>query len=240
MANAINSAMNDGTPPLVGNAIYSASNDGYVQFSSTSSGNGSTIAISDPATANTYLFELDASPDTIIGATFISDPSISQGSPPGSPFITPDSIEILGDVTANFPVGKVFTIRGSNDLTYGSYDGTYSVHVNGATVGGSPLTTTIPIATPDDSAINTPLLPLYNPNGSPPPAPPGSPAPYGFVYITPIAGIDSYGTPVNGLEGDYMETDAAGAAVNIGENTSYVVFNYDILSGSRIETLKYS
>ena len=239
LINAINSAMNDGTPPAVGNAISTiSSNDGIIRFSTTSSGTGSEILVSDPLTANTYLFEVDSSPDTITGATFLSEPN-QPASPPGSPPSTPDSIEILGDVTSSFPSGQIFSIKGSNDANYGSYDGIYSVHVSGAVAAGSPLTTTIPIGLASNPSINTALFPLYDPTGSPTPVAP-APSPYGSVYITPIVGIDSVGTPVAGIEGDYKETNAAGEAVNITETTSYVVFNYDILSGSKIETLKYT
>lgn len=238
---AINNAMNVGSPPLLNNVVASVTIDGVITFITDSSGSGSTISITDPSTANDYLFDIDASPDAINSAVFVSDTSQVIGSPPGSPATlpTPDTIEILGDVSATFTVGRAFAIFGSSDPTYGTFDGTYSVHVNGPVVGGSPLTTSIPIAQLGAPNTNVPLLGAYNPAGSPtPPAP--SPSAYGDVYITPLVNIDYVDTAVSGLSGDYTETDAAGNDVRAGELTSYVVFNYDILSGSRIETLKYS
>lgn len=239
LVSTINDIMNVASPVLLGNTMYQISSTGTETFYATSSGVASLITVSDPVTANTYLFETDASPDTITGATFLSDSSQIYGSPPGSPIPTPDTIEILGDVTSSFPVGQSFIIKGSIDATYNSYDGIYSVHVTGAIASGSPLTTAIPIAIAGVPDTNMPLLLTYDPTGSPAQTPP-APSPYGEVYISPILGIDSVATPTTGVDGDYVETDAGGVSTIVGDPTSYVVFNYDILSGSKIETLKYS
>ncbi|RLA01906.1 MAG: hypothetical protein DRQ47_07470, partial [Gammaproteobacteria bacterium] len=239
LLNAINNAMNVGSPPALDNVLASIS-DGKIAFITDSSGTGSTISITDPSTANDYLFDIDAAPLAINSATFVSDAVTVTGSPPGSPTPVPDTIEILGDVSSTFSVGTVFSIVGSFDTTYNvSFDGTYSVHVSGPTVGGSPLTTTIPIAVPESPNTNTPLIPAYVPGGSPtPPAP--SPSTYGDTHITPIANIAYVDSAVAGLTGDYAETDAAGNTAVSGETTSHILFNYDILTGSRIETLKYT
>lgn len=232
---AISDALNGS--PLIG-ATFEVDGANNVEiFRTYSSGSGSSVSITDPSTADTYLFEVDASPDTIVAATFLSESSAVTGSPPGSPAPNPDTIEISGDVTASFPVGQPFAIRNSVVANYGSYDGIYSVHVNGATFGGAE--TTIPIAKVDDPTINTALLPGYDPNaGSPNPVP--VPSPFGSVYITPIVGIEQVATGVDGIEGDYTETDVSGNDILVGNTTEYVVFNYDILSGSKIEILHYS
>ena len=46
-------------------------------------------------------------------------------------------------------------------------------------------------------------------------------------------------TAVDGIEGDYQETDVNGNPVAAGGFSSYVVFNYDIITGSKIESLLY-
>ena len=46
-------------------------------------------------------------------------------------------------------------------------------------------------------------------------------------------------TAVDGIEGDYQETDINGVAIAPGGFSSYVVFNYDIITGSKIESLLY-
>jgi len=235
LVGAINDELSVGSPPLV-DADYSIVDEATLTFTTFSQGGTSSISITDPSTANTYLFSVDPSPDTIVAATFLSDDQAQLGSPPGSPVPTPDSIEVVGDLTATYIVGKQFTIRGSDDATYGSYDGIYSVHDNGSTFGG--VNTVIPIALVGNSSFNIPLLINYNPNagGSPAPTPP-SPSPFGAVHIQPLLGFDSVAAAADGLEGDYIETDASGDSVIRNILTEYVVFNYDILSGSKIESL---
>lgn len=242
---AINAEL--GGSPAAVDAEFRIVDAGAEAFTTISQGTSSTIVISDPGGLNQYLFEVDASPDTIVDATFYSDPSIPNtgsppdvaGSPPGSPAVArPDTIEIVGDVTTSFPVGKQFAIRGSDEATYGSYDGIYSVHVQGAVFGG--VNTVIPIATFADSTVNAALLPGYVSGivGSPAPAVP-APSPFGATYITPIIGIDSISTPVDGVEGDYIETDGSGNPAQRNTATSTIAFNYDILSGSKIESLSF-
>ena len=46
-------------------------------------------------------------------------------------------------------------------------------------------------------------------------------------------------TAVDGIEGDYQETDISGNPVPPTGFSSYVVFNYDIITGSKIESLLY-
>lgn len=249
LATAINQQLG-GSPPLV-DAQFTIEDVLTERFTTTSHGSTSSIVIADPGGANTYLFTEDLSPATIVDATFFSDPPIENaGSPPavGTPFgsplaARPDTIEIFGDVRVNYPVGQPFAIRGSDDAIYGSYDGVYSVHVHGATYD---LTNTIiPIAIVDDETLNIPLLPTYTPQagGSPfgsPVTPIPAPSPFGSTYISPLVGFDSVATPVAGLEGDYIETDASGNASIRNTLTSEVVFNYDILNGSKIETLRFT
>jgi len=241
LVTAINNAMpTSGSPEAITAIVTNNIGNGYLTFTTRSSGGSSTISISDPGTANTYLFATDPSPDTIIGANFYSN--AVGGSPIGSPVPVPDEIIISGDVTSEYPVGKSFTIRGSNDATYGSYDGIYRVHSTGATYSGSPDQTLVPIALVEDYTLNTPLFGFYIPGASPEQTVPmtGSPAQYGTAYLTPLAGFDQIEAATAGVNGDYEETDSAGLALYPGDNSDYVVFDVTIPSGSTIETLLYS
>ena len=248
LINAINAELG-GSPPSVA-AQINITDTITERFTTTSQSGTSSIVISDPGGGDVYLFDAPTT-DTIVDATFYSDPPIlNAGSPPavgtpgGSPPVArPDTIEIVGNVEADYPVGKPFAIRGSDDAIYGSYDGVYSVHVHGAAFGG--VNTVIPIAIVDNSTLNVALLPAYTPQagGSPfgsPVTPVPAPAPFGSTYISPIVGFDQLATPVDGLEGDYMETDASGNASIQNTLTSDVVFNYDILTLSKIESLIFS
>jgi len=71
--------------------------------------------------------------------------------------------------------------------------------------------------------------------------PGGSPNVYLFAAGSPLGldNLDSVGTPVTGVDGDYMETDNLGIQALPADPTSYVVFNYDIITGSKIESLLY-
>lgn len=233
LVGVINDAM--GGSPILVDADFTISTTNTETFRSFSQGGTSSISITDPATANTYLFNIDPSPKTIVDATFISDPGFPVGF---SPAPTPDTIEIAGDHTSVFVVGQQFTIRGSDDVTYGTYDGVYSVHANGATFDS--INTIIPIGVVNDSDINNALLPNYDPiNGSPPdPAP--TPSPFGTIYVQPLLAFIEVATATAGIEGDYIETDVSGATVPINTLTEYVVFNYDILTGSKIESLSFA
>jgi len=231
---SINTAMAVGSPPL---AEATISLEGFISntevFTSHSSGVGSSIVISDPGgSPDVYLFAIDASPTNILSAVFRSEPI------GGSPGPTPDEIEITGDVTASFPIGKSFTIRGSNDATYGSFDGVYRVHNNGAVYSASPGTTLIPIATVFDSSVASHLLPSYQPAGAGSPAPAApSPSAYGAVHFTPIGRFDQVLTAIDGINGDYAETDSAGNTIKPGTSTDYILFSTTIPSGEKIETI---
>lgn len=248
LATAINAVMG-GSPPTV-DAEFRIKDTVTETFTTLSQGTGSSIVISDPGGANTYLFDVDLAPDAIVDATFYSDPVIpNTGSPPdvgtplGSPPVArPDTIEIVGDFEADYPVGKLFAIRGSDEINYGTYDGIYSVHVQGANFNGT--NTVISVANFSNPTLNIALLPGYvpptgSPVGSPVAAVP-APAPFGSNYISPLVGIDQIATPVDGIEGDYMETDASGNTSTRNELTSEIVFNYDILTGSKIESLSFA
>lgn len=226
----INDIMTGGSPNLADAAVYIESDDTET-FISLSSGNISSISISDPGTpGNIYLFDTGPTPINIDGANFISDISSTTG--------TPDEIMIFGDVTATFPVGKTFTIRGSYDPTYGSFDGVYSVHVNGSYyVTGSPGYTVIPIGWVADPNINVPLLGSYIPGAGSPPAAYPSPTSYGSIYLTPLGGFIGLNTPIQGVDGDYRETDMLGNTLPSGEFTGYVVFRYTIPANNRIESI---
>lgn len=238
LAIAINDAMRAGSPQLVLATFSVDAINTLETFTTYSSGGSSSIAISDPGTANTYLFATDPTPSIIIGANFVS--ASAPGSPAGSPLPVPDDIIINGDVTLNFPAGKTFTIRGSSDATYGSYDNIYSVHSNGPVFSGA--TTKVPVALVYDNTINTPLFAAYDPLGSPAQTAPmtGSPANYGTAYLTPLGGFDQIAAPVNGVAGDYTETDSAGNPLPPGDSSNYVVFDVTIPTDSTIETLLYS
>ena len=71
--------------------------------------------------------------------------------------------------------------------------------------------------------------------------PGGSPNEYLFKAGSPalLTNLIEVSTAVNGVEGDYTETNIDGNPVNSGGITSYVVFNYDIITGSKIESLLY-
>ena len=71
--------------------------------------------------------------------------------------------------------------------------------------------------------------------------PGGSPALYLFSAGSPftIDGLIEVATPIDGIEGDYMETDFFGNPAPINGFSSNVVFNYDIITGSKIESLLY-
>ncbi len=71
--------------------------------------------------------------------------------------------------------------------------------------------------------------------------PGGSPNVYLFAGGSPL-GLDGFvavATAEQGLDGDYMETDSLGVQILPGNFTKHVVFNYDILTGSKIESLLY-
>ena len=71
--------------------------------------------------------------------------------------------------------------------------------------------------------------------------PGGSPNIYLFAGGSPL-GLNDFvevATAVDGIEGDYTETDINGDPVAAGGFSSYVVFNYDIITGSKIESLLY-
>lgn len=218
----INNLMTGGSPILVAARLESEGDD-VEKFSAYSSGSASSLAITDPVTANTYLFSIDPAPTAILGANFVSDPSMS-------PTSTPDDIIISGDVTANFPVGKAFSIRGSSDLTYGDFDSIYKVHVNGSTFDGSD--TTIPVAWVGDETLSIPLFGSYIPPATPP-----APTSFGNVHFTPIGGFDQIGVTVQGTTGDYSETDISGTVLPPGDFTGYVVFDFNIPSGTTIENV---
>lgn len=211
---AINSIMASGSPPLAA-ATFTIESAILEQFTSNSSGGTSSIAISDPGSPNVYLFATDTG-TAITGVNF----NYYLGSSP----LLPDEIVMAGDVTAFFPTGRAFSIRGSDELTYGGYNGAYRVHNNGAVFGAG--VTTVPIATLADSSIAEALIPAYT-GGSPAP----SPSPFGSAYVTPIVGFDSVLPAVAGIDGDYAETDILGNQLAPGSSTNYVVFNYDILAG---------
>jgi len=225
---AINDALQSASP--TSGATYA--DEGT--FTSNTSGSASTIAITATGSpSNTYLFDTGVQAN-IIGATFLSNP------PGGSPTV-PDDITVQGMSISDFPTGMTFTIRNSVDTTYGTYDGVYSVHDSGPTTSGSDVI--VPIALLEFSNVSTPLLPSYNPSGSPtPPAPnpgAGSPASYGEIQISPLGRIVQVAPALAGIEGEYAETDISGNIVPSGSATQYVVFNYDILTGSKIESLLY-
>lgn len=227
LANTINGIMM-GSPELA-QGIYSIES-----IVSNTSGGTSSVLITDPGAGSPdsiYLFSIDGSPTTIDSADFFSSTPFGGGSP-----ITPDNIIINGDVTALFPIGKTFTIRGSNDANYGTYDGVYSVHVNGPVVSGSPQITSIPIGWLNDYTLNTPLYSMYSPGGSPAATPP-APAPWGSVHFTPLGGFDQLATPIDGINGQYAETDINGDVQSSGSTSNYVVFNYSIPSGEHIESV---
>lgn len=226
LISVINSIMSSGSPPLV-NATFSINGDFIEQFASNSTGTSSSIIISDPGGANVYLFGADAG-TAITAVNFIF---YIAGNP--------DEITMAGDQTAFYPAARAFSIRGSDELTYGGYDGAYRVHNNGPIFAAG--VTTIPIATLADSSIPQSLIPAY-PGGSPAPVI----SPFGSAYVTPIVGFDSVLTAINGINGDYAETDLLGNQLTPGTSTDYVVFNYDILVGgspiipNHIETLLIS
>lgn len=231
------SAVNDALTTAVVAASFAILGNGRQVFTSDTSGSGSSILIGDPGTGGSpetiYLFDQDGAPTVITNVTFFSEPQ--------SPTGTPDELVFPGDVTANFSVGKSFTIRGSIAGIYGNYDGVYKVHSNGAVALGSPLETTVPIAWVGDQTMNTPLVFEYNPTGSPAQPFPvtGSPPQFGSVYFTPIAGFDQVSTAIDGTVGDYIETISSGAEVKHGEFTDHVVFNYTIPTGTRIESILF-
>jgi len=235
LVTAINDAM-AGASPQLALAGFSIEDNDVQTFVSYSSGTNSTIAITDPGIGSpdttVYLFATDPSPIAIVSAVFRSE------SPDTSPQGIPDDIIIDGDVTALFPAGKAFTIRGSEGVVYGNYDSVYRVHSNGPIVAGSPQQTYIPIAWVGDFNQSIPLLGAYQPGGSPTPIPPlsGSPAKYGDVHFTPIGGFDQILTATAGAEGTYAETDSSGNTVEPGGFTDHVVFHYSIPSGAQIET----
>jgi len=229
----INSIMSSGSPHLA-HVLFELEDDDLEKFTTDSAGSTSSIAITDPGVGSpdgTYLFATDPSPTVIISANFISAPSMGSGSP-----IIPDEIIISGDVTALFPAGKTFTIRGSVDATYGNFDSVYSVYQSGPSFGGSPGVTTIPIGWVADYTLNVPLLGAYIPGGSPSPTPP-APSPYGDVHFTPMGGFAQLEAAIAGTDGDYAETDISGNIVPVGEFSSYVTFNYTIPSGNQIENI---
>lgn len=234
LVTAINNAMQTGSPILV-RSLFGIEDDDVQIFTSYTSATGSTITISDPATGGSpqtlYLFATDPSPTAIDSAIFRSD------SPIGSPIPIPDDIIIAGDVTALFPAGKFFTIRGSLEATYGQYDSVYAVHANGPVYPvGSPASTAIPIAWVGDFNMNIPLLGAYQPGGSPAPAYP-SPSPFGSVHFTPIGGFEQVLTAVAGVSGDYEETDSIGTELPLGAFTDHITLNYTIPSGNTLETI---
>lgn len=227
---AINNIMATGSPPLVDAIFATGPNSTTETFTSNSVGSSSSILIA-PAAGN-YLFATDTSPTAIVGATFLS----GTGSPPS----IPDDIIITGDVTLSFQPNKMFTIVGSDDAAYGSYDGVYRVHNNDSVYdGGSPGTTTIPIALLADSNLATPLLPGYIPTGSPLPSVP-SPSDFGSVHFTPIGGFKGINAGSSGVTGDYAETDASGTLIPSGQTTEYVLFSPGIPDGEKIETILLS
>jgi len=71
--------------------------------------------------------------------------------------------------------------------------------------------------------------------------PGGSPNLYLFAAGSPpsLTNFISVSAAVAGIEGDYMETDFSGNSISQNTITSHVVFNYDILTGSTIESLLY-
>ena len=225
-------AINDQLSALSIDTEFAISTGVTETFTTYLSGSASSILITDPGgSPSIYLFGVDGSPSTIIAATFLSNPFIG-----GSPGAVPDDITIAGNVLSSFPIGKTFTIRGSVEATYGTYDGVYSVHADGAVF--DTTNTIIPIALVENSIINTPLLPNYDPGaGSPNPTP--APSPFGNVHLSPLGGIVQVADAANGLEGDYMETDLVGNPVPLSGFSSNVVFNYDIITGSKIESLLY-
>ncbi len=208
--------------------VFTIPTTDHEDFVSDTSGAGSSVAITDPAGANVYLFDIDPAPTVINSANFLSLPRTATN--------TPDDIVIVGDVSAQFPVEQPFTIRGSNDAIYGSFDGTYRVHVNGPVVTSSPVSTIIPIAWIGDATLNEPLLNAYQPVASPfPPLP--APVAFGDAHLTPIVGFDQIATAVAGVDADYAETDIAGVTIVPTEQTDYVVFTLDIPATNQIETL---
>ncbi len=225
LAATITALMQAGSPQLV-MADFDILNTVTEQFTAYTSGSSSSVTITDPGgSPSVFLFASDPSPSVITSAIFRSGTV-------GSPAIIPDDIILAGNVSALFPAGKSFTIRGSNDTTYGNYDGVYKVHDNGPVVSTrSPFTTTVPIAWVGNSATNISLFPSYM-GGSPAP----SPIAYGNVHFTPIGGFDQL-VATNGLEGDYMETDSAGSVLTPGSTTDYVIFNVNIPSLAKIETI---
>jgi hypothetical protein len=237
LVDTINAIFASFSPDL--GATYSLT-DSAVQFTSHGVGSASTISITPPGSpSNTYLFGVDGSPLAIVNADFYSTAPTLEGSPVGSPYALADIIYVNGDVTTDFPVGKIFTISGSNDSTYGSYDGIYSVHISGASFNG--VETEIPIGDVSNSLLNIPLLVTYDPTGSPAPAVP-SPSTYGDVSQSVFGGIVQVNAAELGTDGDYAETDAAGNIVQPNAITSYVVFDNTIPAGSpptKIESLLY-
>jgi len=212
-------------------------NTSTIAIRSYNSGSTAAISITDPNTGSpllyNYLFNIP-SPVSIVRPEFVGD-----FSNPDSAFWTPDHIVISGNVTADFPVGKQFTIRNSS-TDYGSYDGIYTVYTSGATYSSGPNETTIPVAIADNSAIPSQLLTTYSPwLGSPvPPAPVVSNA--GVVYLTYIGGLTSLGTPSVGIDGDYREIVYVGspsvpAQAAPGTSSTWIEFNYDIPANSRME-----
>jgi len=243
---AINSIMVFASPVLA-NAVFSIEGANGEAFTANTSGGTSSIAITDPgpigSPESVYLFATDPTPTTIIGANFRSQSSITTGSPVGSPLTSiPDDIIISGDVTASFPAGKSFTIRGSAEAIYGSYDGGYRVHDIGPLFLGSPAVTLVPIASLANSNTNVPLLATYDPTASPAMTLPmtGSPANYGQVHFTPIVEFVQVAPAINGVEGDYAFVDSLGNTTIFGTESSYLLFNYSIPSGSLIETILIS
>jgi len=219
----INSQFLSGSPPI--QAKLSISDTSTERFTALTYGSTSSIAISNPSSSSTYLFATDATETKAIApiqsVNFIYDIS-------GSP-IKADELVIIGDVTGlDLFIGRTFTIRGSIDTNYGSYDGVYSVHNSGAFFdGGAPGTTTIPVAVITDPSTAQALFPSYT--GSPLVVP--APVPFGSVHFTPLAGFDQNLTGINGVTGDYFETDVSGSVLPLGSITDYVVFNSTILAG---------
>jgi len=232
LVNAINSAL---TAAGIG-ATYSIVDFSTERFLSNISGNSANVLIEapvggSPATYN-YLFQVPA-PITIVRPEFVgvfTDPNPSN-------WTVPDQLILFGDVTASFPAGKTFTVRGSS-TDYGSYDSVYSVYSTGSVYNSGTNETTVPVASVSNFTQPEPLLSALLYAGSPVPVPVISST--GDMYLTYIGGLTGLGTSTYGMDGDYREISYVASPATIitaqpGTYTTSIEFNYSVSTGLRLE-----
>lgn len=218
-------------------ATFSIFDTATLLFKSNNSGASAAIEIGDPggSPASNYLFNIPSAV-SILRPEFVGDFT----DPDPLNWNTPDTLIFTGDVTSSFPAGTVFTVSGST-TDYDTYDGVYSVYTTGPTYSGGSNETTVPIATPSDNTLPTPLVPNYSfsVGGSPAPSVPVT-STAGDVYLVYLQGLSSVNTATTGMDGDYREITYSGsplvsAQAAPGTTTTWIEFNYDVPASSKME-----